>query len=122
MGKRRKTIKGGFATKRDAERWLRTTLTALEQDTFVEPSRLTVGQFLTEEWLPSLATRGLRPATLGSYRLLTEKYLIPRLSAVPLQKLTPSDLNRTYADLLANGRLTGKGGGLRRGRCGIATC
>jgi len=110
--KRRKAIKGGFATKREAERWLRETLTSLEQDTFVEPSKLTVGQFLTDEWLPSLATRGLRSATLGSYRLLTEKYLIPRLGAVPLQKLSPSDLNRAYSDLLTKGRITGKGGAL----------
>jgi integrase len=109
-GKHRKVIKGGFATKREADRWLRSTLTALEQDTFVEPSKLTVGQFLTDEWLPSLTTRGLRPTTLRGYRLLTEKHLIPRLGAVPLQKLTPADLNRTYSDLLTDGRIVGEGG------------
>jgi hypothetical protein len=109
-GKRRKQIKGGFATKREAERWVRTTLTAIEQGTHVEPSKLTVGQFLTDEWLPSLTARGLRPSTLGSYRLLTERYLVPRLGAVPLQRLTPADLNRTYSDLLADGRIVGEGG------------
>ncbi|HST24420.1 MAG TPA: site-specific integrase [Gaiellaceae bacterium] len=112
-GKRRKSTKGGFKTKKEAERWLRDTLTSLEQGTFVEPSKLTVGQFLTEEWLPSLATRGLRPTTMASYRMLTEKYLIPRVGAVPLQRLTASDLNKCYADLLKEGRTSGKGGGLK---------
>jgi hypothetical protein len=43
-GKRRPTTKGGFRTKGDAEWWARRTLGAMDEGSFVEPSRLTLGQ------------------------------------------------------------------------------
>ena len=61
-GKRRKTSKGGFRTKKEAERWLASVVTTLEQGTYVEANKQTLREFL-EEWLPVIETRGLRVYT-----------------------------------------------------------
>ena len=108
-GKRRQTWKGGFRTRRDAERSLTELLGRLECGTFVEPSRLTVADYLAE-WLAAIEARGLRPATLSSYRMFVEKHLTPRLGSIPLQGLSASHLNAVYADMLASGRRHGEGG------------
>jgi integrase len=107
-GKRRKTSKSGFPTKKAAERWLANLVTSLDQGTFVEASKQTLAQFLTE-WLPTAETRGLRPSTRANYRYLI-KHIVPRLGGVRLQRLTPGQLNAMYAELLATGRCDGKGG------------
>jgi len=108
-GKRRQQWQSGFRTRKDAERSLTETLARLERGTFVDHSRETVADFLNE-WLVAIEARGLRPATLSSYRMLAGKHLIPRLGAIPLQKLSASHLNAAYADMLASGRRDGRGG------------
>ncbi len=108
-GKRRQQWQSGFRTRKDAERSLTETLARLERGTFVDHSRETVADFLNE-WLVAIEARGLRPATLSSYRMLAGKHLIPRLGAIPLQKLSAAHLNAAYADMLASGRRDGRGG------------
>jgi Phage integrase, N-terminal SAM-like domain/Arm DNA-binding domain len=109
-GGRRRTSKTGFRTKQDAQRWLNRTLTQLQDGSHVETSKATLGDFLREDWLPSLSARGLRPTTLASYGMQIENHVLPRLGSVPLQRLTPTDLNRMYAEMLAGGRIVGQGG------------
>lgn len=108
-GKRRQSWRSGFRTRREAERALTEQLGRLERGGYVELSRLTVAAYLTE-WLAAIETRGLRPATLSSYRMFVEKHLIPRLGSIPLQQLSASHLNACYADMLASGRRNGNGG------------
>lgn len=76
---------------------------------FIEPSRMTLADYLRDEWLPAM--RGeVRPSTLDSYRRNIELHVVPRLGRTALQKLTPADLTRHYAHLLAEGRRDGEGG------------
>ena len=42
--------------------------------------------------------------------MLCETHIIPALGTVPLQRLSAAQLNKLYADLLADGRRNGKGG------------
>lgn len=109
-GKRRPKWQSGFRTKEEAQRALRKLLSQMDEGTFAEPSKQTLGEFLLDEWLPSLATRGLRPNTTTSYRDTVKKRIVPRLGSVPLQKLTPVHLNGFYADLVREGRSDGTGG------------
>src|SRR5262249_26455051 len=109
-GRRRRTSKTGFRTKDEAQRWLNRTLAQLQDGSYVEASKATLGEFLTEDWLPSLDARGLRPSTLMSYRMQVESHVIPRLGSISLQGLGPTDPNRMYAELLSTGRKIGKGG------------
>jgi integrase len=109
-GKRRPKWQGGFRTETDAQRALTKVLSQLDEGTLAEPTKQTVGEFLINDWLPSLQTRGLRPNTMVSYRETVKKQIVPRLGGVLIQKLTPVHLNTFYADLLREGRRDGEGG------------
>jgi integrase len=51
----------------------------------------------------------VRPATWESYERNLRVHVVPRIGAVPLRSLTPTHLNRLYAELLESGRAPGNG-------------
>ena len=106
---RRRAIKGGFASRKECEAALAKVLTAVEAQSFTPPTKATVKQFLTAEWLPTVKG-SLRPTTYASYVMLTREHILPRLGTLQLQKLTPGAINALYAELLENGRVHGAGG------------
>lgn len=97
-GRRRQRWHSGFRTKREASEALTELLGQLATDQYVPPSKLTVRQFLEEEWLPSIRS-SLRPLTFESYAANVRIHMVPALGSVPLQRLTPPMLNSLYADL-----------------------
>src|SRR5829696_7723981 len=107
-GRRRQKSAGGFRTRKEAERAFAALRDEVRSGSYVEPSKTTLGQFLTEEWLPGIRA-SVRPTTLDHYRRIVEAHVLPRLGAVPLQRLTPAKLNAFYADVLAGGRRDGRG-------------
>lgn len=60
----------------------------------------TLGEFLRDEWLPAARAK-IRPTTYVGYEGHVRRYLVPALGDKPLDEVTPSDLNRLYAQLLA---------------------
>src|SRR5581483_9158067 len=86
-GARRQHTKGGFRTKAAAEAFLNETVAKLQINDFVEPSRMTLGEYLMEYWLP-IAQNSLRPATVDAYRRNIERHVMPILGEVRLQKLS----------------------------------
>src|SRR6266545_605862 len=108
-GRWRQLTKGGFRTRREAQAALNEAKAALRAGTFVEPSRLTLGAFLTEQWLPTVRA-AVRPTTWTTYRIYAEAQVLPALGNVPLQTLMAAHLNRLYADLAEHGRRDGRGG------------
>jgi integrase len=107
---RRQQTKGGFATKREAERALRVVEQAIDTDSFVAPTRETLSDFLVKQWLPAMAPPTLRGTTWTEYRRKITSHVIPHLGNLPLQALRPKHLNDLYARLLATGRTDGTGG------------
>lgn len=108
-GRRIQKWHSGFVRKRDAESAVSAIVSKLEDGSYVEPSKLTVGRFLTDEWLPAIrATIG--EGTLESYARNVRAHIVPAIGGVPLQRLTPAHLNAMYADLLESGRSDGGGG------------
>jgi len=107
-GRRHQRWKGGFATKKAAETFLTDALGKLGRGEYVEPATVTVGDYLAG-WLPTIEAT-IRPSTLASYRMITEKQLTPRIGKAPLQRLTAAQLDSMYAELLRSGRRDGKGG------------
>lgn len=107
-GKRRQHWRSGFKTKGEAQRALSEALSKLEQGTFVEPSKVTVAEYM-KQWIPSIEME-LRPRTLASYRLNVETHIIPRLGHFRLQALSPTHIKSFYSDLLSEGRSDGSGG------------
>lgn len=103
-GKRRQISKGGYRTRREAEAARVEVLNAIRTGAFVRPERITLAQFLEDEWLPSQRPPTLEESTHRSYSRYLRLHVIPYIGGVPLQALTPMDLNELYRRLLDTGR------------------
>ena len=97
-GSRRQTSKGGYRTRKEAEAALAQTITRLQDGTYVDPRRLTVGSYLTAHWLPAVRA-GVRPLTFSSYEMHVRCHVVPGLGRHPLQQLAPPAINAFYAGL-----------------------
>lgn len=93
----------GLATRKAAHAKLIDVLAAVRGGTFVEPDKLTVGQYL-DDWLASVRVT-VRPATHASYASHVRQHIAPRIGGIALQVLTVAVVNRLYADLLDGGRI-----------------
>lgn len=94
-----KTIHG---SKKVAQEYLTKTLRDLDTGSFVEPSRRSVAEVLTN-WLNTTAKQRVRPRTLNDYRWLAERYLIPVLGDRRLSQLHAGDIQTAYATMLDRG-------------------
>ena len=107
-GKRKRRVVSGFGSRQEAQRVLRRLLVEIEEDRYVDPSRLLLASFLRERWLPSMRPT-VRPATWANYRMDLEAYVIPRIGGVALQQLNPAMLAGLYGELLEDGHKRGGG-------------
>lgn len=102
QGKRRymnKTIKG---KKRDAETYLSKTATSISTGTFVEPSALSVGEYL-DRWLHTVARHRVRERTFVDYSELIDRYVRPSLGEKRLSDLRPLHIQSLYTELQERG-------------------
>jgi integrase len=97
-GKRRQRWRGGFATKREAEAFLATTLNRLGDGSYVAPAKVTLATYLEEEWLPAIVDT-VRPLTYGTYRSMVRTHIVPGLGQRRLQTLTGGTLSAFYQEL-----------------------
>ena len=103
-GKRRQHSKGGFKTQREAEEARIAAEYALAKGTYVKAERISLGEFLVDEWLPTRRPPVLEESTWHSYDRYIRLHVIPHIGLIPLQKLSPVDLNKLYRLLLESGR------------------
>lgn len=108
-GARRQRTKGGFGTKREAQAYLTEVLGSIANATYTPPTKLTLGAYLTEHWLPTVRST-TRPSTWDSYRRYVDQHIVPELGGVLLQQLSAQHLDRLYAGKLVGGRLDGSKG------------
>jgi integrase len=97
-GKRRQRSKGGFQTRKDAQRFLTDTLARLDTGSYAQPSKLTIGDYLTGEWLPAVEGT-LRPLSVTKYRTSIRLYITPRIGSQRLQGVSGGHLNGLYSEL-----------------------
>ena len=119
-GKERHHWYPGCATRRDAEKVLGEPVKRIHDGDYRSPERITVANYLTERWLP-LRRRQVRHSTHRSYVANTRLHVVPYIGNIPLQRLTPDDLDGLYDLLLTNSRRNGAGGGLSRRWCATST-
>ena len=100
--KRRQMRKRGFPTRRAAQTALTKVLRDLDTGAHVDPSRLTLADYIDSHWLPNARMR-LRPSTLHSYQRNLRIHVLPALGATPLQRITGTQLTALYAHLLDDG-------------------
>ena len=102
-GKRRQLSKGGFRTRKEAEKAFAELRDQIRQGTFVAAGKTTVASFLVDEWLPGIQA-SIRPSTHALYSSIVDAYVVPRIGARRLADVTPGQLNALYAALLTEGR------------------
>ena len=104
-GKRRTQFKTVRGSKSDAYAALRAELSRVDKGTNVEPTKLTLSQYLTD-WLDNTAPQTVAPKALTRYRGLVKNQITPHLGAIALQKLRPADVSKWLQDLIASKALS----------------
>jgi integrase len=104
-GRRRQARRSGFPTKKAADAALRALATASDNGTAVARNRTNVSGFLIE-WLETMRPR-IRETTWVSYEMAVNR-ITRQIGAVPLQALTPLQVESLYATLLASGGAGGR--------------
>lgn len=87
-----------FKTQREAAKFLQKTLAAIDAGTYVEPSKMTVAQWL-EAWLVEY-TGDVKPYTKRAYATNIKNHIIPALGALRLEKLTPLQVQKFYNECM----------------------
>jgi integrase len=84
-------------TKKEAGDKLTEVVRAANRGEFVEPTKLTVGEWLAE-WLTKIVKPARRVSTHRVYKYIVEGSLAPALGMIPLQRLKPADLQQYSAE------------------------
>jgi integrase len=101
-GRRKQRSKGGFATKREAQRFLNDQLARLDRGTYAVPSKLTLGDYLVGEWLPAVEAT-IRPNTFAAYERSVRLHVRPHIGGIRLQSLSSGQLTALYRQLKQEG-------------------
>jgi integrase len=105
-GRRRQRSKGGFATRKAAQRFLTDTLARIDSGGYAEPSKTTLAASLADEWLPAVEG-SLRTGSVATYRSAVRRWIVPHLGGIRLQALSGGNLNGLYRKLEEEGRSQG---------------
>lgn len=93
-------------TQAEVRKKLSEALTAVDNGTWTQPTKVTVGQWV-EEWIDTYAANSVKDYTLSSYKQILKNHIKPHLGAIPLQGLRGNHVQKFYNDLTKQG-LSGK--------------
>ncbi len=99
-GGKRKSLYG--KTRAEVAKKLTEARRAADQGLPVATGRNTVAGFLNR-WLEEVARPGVRPSTFAGYRNVVEHHLIPMIGKMPLDRLTPQDVQQLLNQHVAAG-------------------
>jgi integrase len=108
-GKRLRKWHSGYRSRKEAEHARVELLSTLAKGTYVAPSKVTLGSYLTDHWLPAKRST-VKTTTLASYQQHVDKHIVPRIGGIQLVNLGAAQLNALYAELLEAGKRDGSGG------------
>ena len=98
-GKRQRVVRYHKGRESGAKYLLARLITELEHGTYVEPSKLTVGDWV-QTWLDDYKAMKLRETTLDLYQWTLDKYIDPNLGRIQLQDLRGGHIQRLYKKIL----------------------
>lgn len=98
------TVKG---SEDDAEKFLTATLRKVDTNTYADPGKLTVAEYL-RKWLANYCEENLAQNTYARYKGIVENHLIPGLGRIPLAKLQPLHILDFYRESKKEGRIEKK--------------
>ena len=108
-GKRNIQYETFRGTKRQAQTRLAELIAAVAQEKYVEPSRVTVAEYVRKRVDAWEAAGTITARTAQRYRQLVENQIVPHIGAKLLQKLRTPDVEHWHATLRTSGRVRGKG-------------
>ena len=85
-----------YGNKKEADAELLRHLTMMESGFYVEPSTMTVGEYL-ESWLADHVRHTVTPRSFERYRTIVRVHLIPALGHLTLDKLHPMKIQELWA-------------------------
>ncbi|MCL2810620.1 MAG: site-specific integrase [Clostridia bacterium] len=88
-------------TQKEVRQRLQQVATAIDEGIFVQPSKMTVGQWL-DIWQKEYLG-GVKPATVVSYGQQVKNHIMPALGAVKLSALHAAPIQKLYNDLQIEG-------------------
>lgn len=98
----------GFRTKKAAQTELTRILRTLDEGSYTEPTKATVGEFL-DRWL-AYAKPNLAGKTFERYEQIVRRDIDPKLGSIKLAKLQPVQIAEFYTWALTKGRKQTEGG------------
>lgn len=110
-GKKKQSWRTVTGTKKKAEAELNRLLHELDTGAYIDPSKLTVGEYL-DKWLADYAKTNVAGKTFERYQGIVRDHLKPALGAILLTKLQPLHIQAHYSDSMNGGRKDGREGGL----------
>ncbi|MGI9018663.1 MAG: tyrosine-type recombinase/integrase [Euzebya sp.] len=102
-GQRRQRTKAGFATKRDAQRFLREQIADIDRGLNHTGTKLSLADYLTQ-WLRH---KRLRPTTHDNYRTCLLVHVLPRIGGIDLADIDHHVLDSLYRELEMHGKAAG---------------
>ena len=105
-GRERRRWHPAGASRTDADAIAATLDAAASPPADASTRSLTVGRFLTEQWMPRRRTQ-LRATTAHRYSWMIDNYINRRIGDIHLRGLRVEHLDRVYHDLLTAGSRTG---------------
>src|SRR6266498_3177660 len=100
-GKRKQKWHSVRGKKKDAQRELTRLLREIDTGGYVEPTKITLGEYLTR-WLDDYARPNVAPTTFERYQEIVDCHLTPKLGHIPLSKLQPLDIQSYYSEALVS--------------------
>jgi integrase len=97
-GKRRTFNETFHGTKKAADTRLTNILNQRDNGTFVEPSSITLSEYL-DRWLEDAAKGSVRSRTHAGYTDILTRYVRPELGQHHLSRITPLDIQAIYTGL-----------------------
>ena len=109
-GKRKRKWHSFKGTKRQAQIECARLIAAMKDGTYIEPSKITLGQFL-DRWLDHIKSQ-VSPKSFERYSGLVKQNIAPAIGGTTLTKLRPVHISQAYTAALESGRKDGGTGGL----------
>jgi integrase len=104
-GKRKTKVLTFRGSRRDAQKKLTELLAGRDSGSYVDPSRLTLGQYLND-WLAGRI--GLAAKTIERHAGIVRLQINPFIGGIELQRLRPADIDAWLKTLRASGGKNGK--------------
>jgi len=101
-GKKQQKKVGGFETRKAATEYHNQFMTSIQQGRRRGTTKLRVGEYLVNEWLPKQENI-LKPSSFATYVRIVNSYLVPHLGNIRLEEVNARRIEQMFNDLLKTG-------------------